>query len=67
MAKPIEKKAKKQKLGVCMWDEEALVWNLKNMPAQVVPKLIEKGNAVYPVDGQCPVDAPIDDDEEEME
>jgi hypothetical protein len=50
-----------------MWDEEALVWNLKNMPAQVVPKLIEKGNAVYPVDGQCPVDAPIDDDEEEME
>lgn len=60
-----DKKAKakgKQRLEVCMWDEELQWWQKKPMPMHVVPNLIEKGNAVYPVNGACPIDPPIDDE-----
>lgn len=72
MVKPLDPGSKgkgkgKIKLEVCMWDGAAGAWKLKSMPAHAAPKLIENGVAVYPVGGECPIDPPIEDDEEEME
>lgn len=64
MAAKVGKGKGKARLEVCMFDEELQAWKLKGMPAHVVPKLIENGAAVYPVEGMCPIDPPVVDDDE---
>ena len=57
----------KFRVQVCRWDEEELVWKLKTVPSHAAAKQVERGNAVYPVDGSCPVDPPVEVEEEEAE
>lgn len=53
----------KVRIQVCRWDEENAVWKLKSLPSHAAAKQVANGEAVYPVEGVCPIDPPIMEEE----
>jgi hypothetical protein len=74
MAKPIDAggkgkgKAKgKVRVPLCVISDDTGLYELKEVPSPSVAGRVADEGAVYPVDGMCPIDPPVfEDDSEEV-